>query len=132
MCVSGLGRAVTDWSRVAAALSERGEVVAVELPGAGAGSGGLLASDRLLVERIARASPELPTVLVGHSIGAIVALLAAAGGDSELFSGMVLAAPFLPVGRNGRSRVATAADYARHPACCSLATPHVNAARARA
>jgi len=40
-------------------------------------------------------------------------MLAAAAEPSRV-SGLVLTAPFLPVARDGRSRLTTAADYARH------------------
>jgi pimeloyl-ACP methyl ester carboxylesterase len=54
-------------------------------------------------------------VLIGHSMGAIAALLAAAD-EPERIAGLILTAPFLPVARNGRSTVVTVADYARHRA----------------
>jgi alpha-beta hydrolase superfamily lysophospholipase len=48
-------------------------------------------------------------------MGAVAGMLIAAT-DSRRLAGLVLTAPFVPAARNGRSTVATAVDYARHPA----------------
>ena len=55
-------------------------------------------------------------------MGAVVAMLAAAAEPSRV-SGLVLTAPFLPVARDGRSRLTTAADYARHRSFSSPERP---------
>jgi pimeloyl-ACP methyl ester carboxylesterase len=52
-------------------------------------------------------------ILVGHSMGGVVAMQAAAAAPSQV-TGLVLSSPFLPVGRYGRSTLVTATDYARH------------------
>ncbi len=106
LCVSGLGGDVDEWSAVGPGLAARGEVVAVEAPGDGLGAG-VTALDRLL------ADSSRPCVLIGHSMGAVICLLTAAA-QPERPTGLVLTSPFLPVGRGGRSTVATAADYAHH------------------
>ncbi len=46
-------------------------------------------------------------------MGALASMLIAATQPHRL-AGLVLTAPFVPVARNGRSTLATAADYARH------------------
>lgn len=56
-----------------------------------------------------------PPILIGHSMGALAGMLLAATYPDRL-AGLVLTAPFVPVARNGRSSLATAADYARHRA----------------
>jgi len=119
LCVSGLAGSLADWAGVASGLSRHGEVLAVNLPSRDAAPrrarhAGPLEAQRLFIAHLARARTPGPTVLVGHSMGAVVALLAAGAEQSRTFSGLVLSAPFVPVARDGRSTVATAADYARH------------------
>jgi pimeloyl-ACP methyl ester carboxylesterase len=116
VCLSGLGGGTADWLDVGPALARYGDVIAVELalgPASAIHSGGgpLQAAVEAL-DRVLASEPELP-VLVGHSMGALVSMLIAAT-HSHRLAGLVLTAPFVPAGRNGRSTVATAADYARH------------------
>ena len=54
-----------------------------------------------------------PAILVGHSMGGVVAMLTAAT-DPDRVTGLVLSSPFLPFGRYGRSTLVTVTDYARH------------------
>lgn len=113
VCVSGLGGNVDEWAGVGPGLAAHGEVVAVEAvtDGPGAGDGplraGVIALDPLL------ADSSRPCVLVGHSMGGVICLLTAAAQPDRL-AGLILTSPFLPVGRGGRSAVATAVDYAHH------------------
>jgi pimeloyl-ACP methyl ester carboxylesterase len=118
ICVSGLGGVADEWEHVAAALTRRGNVVALALPSPAAASpvaGSPLDEGRRLVRAaLASPGPRRP-VLIGHSMGAIVAMLTAAD-EPDRIAGLVLTAPFLPVARSGRSTAATVADYARHRA----------------
>ena len=115
ICVSGLGGVAAEWDRVAPALARRAEVLVLELPAPAAGlddGGGLVGAGQKMLRRVVYHDPS-PVVLVGHSMGALVAMLTAAA-ESERVNGLVLTAPFLPLGRYGRSRLVTAGDYARH------------------
>lgn len=115
VCVSGLGGTADEWIGVGPALSGHGEVIAVELtlppPGTGHGGGPLQSAVRAL-DQVLRCCPERP-VLIGHSMGAVGSMVIAASRPDRL-GGLVLTAPFVPVGRNGRPTWVTAADYARH------------------
>jgi pimeloyl-ACP methyl ester carboxylesterase len=119
ICVSGLGGVVDEWDRVARGLRRRGIVVALALPIPRSHSGRRAESPLDAGRRLVRSAlpPEGPSrpVLIGHSMGAIAAMLVAAD-EPDRVAGLVLTAPFLPVARNGRSTVATVADYARHRA----------------
>jgi pimeloyl-ACP methyl ester carboxylesterase len=87
----GLGGAASNWALVAPALAERSRVLVPELPGHG-GSSALPAPVETLdpyADRIAALLSE-PAVLVGHSLGAVVALRLAAR-RPELVRGVVLA-----------------------------------------
>ncbi len=119
ICISGLGGVSGEWACVAESLKRRGRVLVLELPVAGDGSSSragspLAAGHRLVREALARDGTHRP-VLLGHSMGALAAILAAANEPARL-AGLVLTAPFLPVARHGRSRIRTAADYGRHRA----------------
>src|SRR5580765_1483754 len=87
----GLGGAAANWTLVAPPLAERFRVVVPDLPGHG-GSSALPAPVEALdpyADRVASLLGE-PTVLVGHSLGAVVALRLAAR-RPELVRGVVLA-----------------------------------------
>jgi pimeloyl-ACP methyl ester carboxylesterase len=103
ICVAGRGRPAADWDAVGSVLAARGEVVALDL----------LSCDADDLCRIARVRAPGAAVLIGHSMGAVVAMEAAAA-EPQLFAGLVMTDGFYPPSRNGRSFAATAADYARH------------------
>jgi pimeloyl-ACP methyl ester carboxylesterase len=86
----GLGGAASNWMLVAPALSERFRVLVPELPGHG-GSSALPGPAETLdpyADRVAALLPA-PAVLVGHSLGAVVALRLASR-SPELVRGLVL------------------------------------------
>jgi pimeloyl-ACP methyl ester carboxylesterase len=90
--VHGFGGAASNWTLVAPRLAERCRVLVPELPGHG-GSSALPAPVETLdpyADRIASLL-DVPTVLVGHSLGGVVALRAAVR-HPELVRGLVLAA----------------------------------------
>ena len=117
VCISGLGRSVDDWALVGPGLAQHGRVLAIELPAMTRSwdgpVGDLLKSHRAAIAALARTKPPARMILVGHSMGAVVALFTAAA-DPGWWAGVVLTGPFMPVARGGRSRTATARDYARH------------------
>src|ERR1044072_1074200 len=87
----GLGGAASNWTLVAPPLAGRFRVVVPDLPGHG-GSSALPAPVEALhpcADRIGSVLPE-PAVLVGHSLGAVVALRLAVR-RPELVRGVVLA-----------------------------------------
>jgi pimeloyl-ACP methyl ester carboxylesterase len=86
----GLGGAASNWIRVAPALTERFRVLVPELPGHG-GSSALPGPAETLdpyADRVAALLPG-PAVLVGHSLGAVVALRLTSR-SPELVRGLVL------------------------------------------
>ena len=111
VCLHGLGRGPSDWDAVRGRLSAHGTVVTPALPRDPAAA--LAAAER------AAAPPG--TVLIGHSMGGIVALRIARRERSAVTGVILTGCPF-PVARNGRSRRATALDYAGHRVAfvCSL------------
>lgn len=89
--VHGFGGAASNWALVAPALAERSRVVVPDLPGHGGSSGLPGPPERLdpFADRVA-ALLERPSVLVGHSLGGVVALRLAVR-RPELVRGVVLA-----------------------------------------
>jgi pimeloyl-ACP methyl ester carboxylesterase len=102
VCLHGLGRTPADWDGVRPALEAFGPVRAPALPRTPASA---LAA--------ARAAAADGSVLVGHSMGAVLALRIAAEPGRSLRA-VVLSGCFFPPARNGRSFAASVGDYARH------------------
>jgi pimeloyl-ACP methyl ester carboxylesterase len=101
VCLHGLGRDPTDWELVRPGLAALAVVACPRLP-----RDGIAAAARAV---------DLPpgALLIGHSMGAVVALRLAADPANDVRA-LVLANCFHRPARNGRSVVATTADYARH------------------
>lgn len=102
VCLHGLGRSPSDWTGVRGSLAEFGEVVTPELP-----------RDVKRAQRVAAASTPDGAIVVGHSMGAIIALVMAAERGTAI-RGVVASSPFFPPALNGRSRPAALADYLSH------------------
>ena len=102
VCLHGLGRDPSDWDAVRGVLERYGRVSAPALA---------RHPDRAFAaaERAVRPG----AIVVGHSMGGVIALRIASE-TSRPLRGIVLAGCAFPVARNGRSRRATAADYAAH------------------
>ena len=102
VCLHGLGRSPSDWNGVRDHLAGFGRVITPELP-----------RDVKLAQRIAAAATPDGAIVVGHSMGAIIALFMAAERGTAI-RGVVASSPFFPPARNGRSLPAAIADYAGH------------------
>jgi len=100
--VHGLGGSHLNWVQVAPALAERSRVFALDLPGfglttAGRRSTGVRANAAVL-DRFVREIAGAPAVLIGNSMGGMIALLEADARPASV-AGLVLIDPSLPVPR---------------------------------
>jgi pimeloyl-ACP methyl ester carboxylesterase len=102
VCLHGLGRSPSDWNSVRGSLAEFGEVVTPELP-----------RDVKRAQQIAAAATPDGAIVVGHSMGAIIALMMAAERGTAI-RGVVASSPFFPPALNGRSLPAALAGYVGH------------------
>jgi glycerol-3-phosphate dehydrogenase len=97
--VHGLGGSAINWLAVGPALARRWRVVALDLPGFGrtppAGRSARLASQREVLGRFLDAVIGAPAVVVGNSMGGLIAMMEAAAGAGRI-SRLVLAAPAQP------------------------------------
>ncbi len=105
VAVHGLGGSYLNWLAVAPLLTRRSRLLAVDLVGHGrtpaAGRTADIDGHRRLLDGVLRAACDEPVVLVGNSMGGLVAALQAAA-DPESVAGLVLIDPALPVpGRPG-------------------------------
>lgn len=100
VCLHGLGRTRADWDGVRPGLERFGTVSMPALPREGAQA-----------LRIARGVIAPGDTVIGHSMGAIVALRAAA---VVPVAAVVLSAGFYPPARNGRTALRSLADYGEH------------------
>lgn len=104
LCVllHGLGGSHLNWMSVGPELARNFHVLAPDLPGFGrspsAGRQASIAANVRLVEELIRSVPGGPALLMGNSMGGLIALGVAAG-RSDLLSGLVLVDPALPIPR---------------------------------
>ena len=104
LCVllHGLGGSHLNWMSVGPELARSFHVLAPDLPGFGrspsAGRQASIAANVRLVEELIRSTPGAPALLMGNSMGGLIALGVAAG-RSDLLSGLVLVDPALPIPR---------------------------------
>jgi pimeloyl-ACP methyl ester carboxylesterase len=107
--VHGLGGSHLNWMRVAPQLARHGRVLAPDLAGFGltpvAGRRTTVAAERALLHRLIRQTCDEPILLMGNSMGGLIALAEAAL-HPELVAGLVLVDAVLPgPWRQGRPRV---------------------------
>jgi pimeloyl-ACP methyl ester carboxylesterase len=115
--VHGLGGSAINWLGVGPALARGHHVVALDLAGFGEtppvrGSAGL-ATQRDLLGRFLASVIGAPAVLVGNSMGGLLALMQAASGPEHV-SRLVLAAPAQPTPRRGRIDLEILAAFATY------------------
>lgn len=100
VCVHGLGGSALDWQMLAPRLAERRRVVALDLPGFGDSPLGRRATTvadlQALLDRFLDRYAAGPSLLIGNSMGGMVALLQAAARPAAV-EGLVLLAPALPM-----------------------------------
>lgn len=99
--VHGLGGSLINWAAVAPMLAESCRVVALDMAGFGRtrshGRRTTVAENRRLLDRFLTGVCRQPAILVGNSMGGLIAALQAAG-RPESVTGLVLVDPALPVG----------------------------------
>jgi pimeloyl-ACP methyl ester carboxylesterase len=99
ICVHGLGGSHLNWLALAPALTPSCRVLAVDLAGHGlteaAGRSTTVEANARLLARFLRQVVDTPAILVGNSMGGMIAVLAAAA-DPGAVSGLVLIDPALP------------------------------------
>jgi len=95
----GLGGSHANWIRLGPLLAEKARVLAPDLPGFGytppKGRATTVQANARWVGRLLQEVADEPAILVGNSMGGLVALLEAAA-DPELVAGLVLLNPALP------------------------------------
>jgi pimeloyl-ACP methyl ester carboxylesterase len=99
VCVHGLTGSAVNWSAIAPLLTGRCRLVAPDLAGHGltrsAGRGTDVASNRVLLHRFIESVPAGPVILMGNSMGGMIALLEASFAPLAV-AGLVLVDPALP------------------------------------
>lgn len=103
VCVHGLGGSLLNWAQVGPGLAERGRVLALDLSGFGmtppAGRGSGVGSNRLLLDGFLRALRLPPVILVGNSMGGMIAVIQAAHNPATV-ERLVLVDAAFPRGRS--------------------------------
>ena len=109
VCLHGLGGSHLNWSAIGPTLSQKARVVALDLVGHGLTPTGSRTADmeghRRLVSGVLRvlaaeSSRDVPVILMGNSMGGLVAALQAAA-EPETVDGLILIDPALPTSRLG-------------------------------
>jgi pimeloyl-ACP methyl ester carboxylesterase len=99
VCVHGLTGSAVNWSAIAPLLTRRCRLIAPDLAGHGltrsAGRGTDVASNRVLLHRFIESVHAGPVIVMGNSMGGMIALLEA-GSAPLTVAGLVLVDPALP------------------------------------
>ncbi|MBV8194210.1 MAG: alpha/beta hydrolase [Candidatus Dormibacteraeota bacterium] len=108
MLLHGLGGSHLNWMSVGPGLARSHRVLAPDLPGFGLtpsqGRAASIGASVRLLESLIHKVAEPPVVLIGNSMGGLIALGLAAA-RSDLLSGLVLVDPALPSPRRDRFRL---------------------------
>ncbi len=98
-CVHGLGGSAMNWAAIAPLLTDRYRVIAPDLAGHGltrsGGRGCDVASNRALLHAFLESVSADPVILMGNSMGGMIALLEASAAP-ERISRLILVDPALP------------------------------------
>lgn len=96
----GLGGSHANWMRLGPLLAERARVLAPDLPGFGytkpQGRATTVQGNGRWLDRFLQETAEAPAILVGNSMGGLIAILEAIS-NPEMVAGLVLLNPALPV-----------------------------------
>ncbi len=115
--VHGLGGSAVNWLSVGPHLARRYRVVALDLAGFGKtppiGTSVGVASQRELLDRFLASVIGQPAIVVGNSMGGLVAMMEAAEAPSRV-SHLVLAGPAQPTLRQGRIDLEVLAAFAAY------------------
>jgi pimeloyl-ACP methyl ester carboxylesterase len=99
VCVHGLGGSAANWAAIAPLLAGRYRVLAPDLAGHGltqsAGRGTGVRANRALLARFIESVSPGPVILMGNSMGGMIALLEAASAPAAV-AGLILLDPALP------------------------------------
>jgi pimeloyl-ACP methyl ester carboxylesterase len=114
VCVHGLGGSLVNWAAVAPVLSKTCRVIALDLAGFGrtrshGRSTSVNANQRLLHRFLTEVCGD-PAILVGNSMGGLIAVLQTAA-HPQTVAGLVLIDPALPVGLASRPDPRVAATF---------------------
>lgn len=100
LLLHGLGGSHANWMRLGPLLAERGRVLAPDLPGFGytkpQGRATTVRGNARWVDRFLQETAEAPAILVGNSMGGLVAILEAIA-NPEMVAGLILLNPALPL-----------------------------------
>jgi pimeloyl-ACP methyl ester carboxylesterase len=101
VCVHGLGGSAVNWTAIGPLLASRYRVIAPDLAGHGltqsSGRGADVSANRALLDRFVRSVSDGPVILMGNSMGGMIALLEAAAAPAAV-AGLILIDPALPFG----------------------------------
>ena len=99
VCVHGLGGSAVNWSAIAPLLTDRYRILAPDLAGHGltrsAGRGTDVPANRALLHRFIESVAAGPVLLMGNSMGGMIALLEAIAAPRDV-AGLVLLDPVVP------------------------------------
>jgi glycerol-3-phosphate dehydrogenase len=113
--VHGLGGACENWLAVGGRLAEHARVLAPDLPGFGrtppAGRAATMRASQRALHGFLQAAVGEPAILVGNSMGGLIAMMQAAREPASV-AGLVLVAPVQPRLRGGRIELGVQALFA--------------------
>lgn len=99
VAVHGLGGSAVNWSAIAPSLTRDYRLLAPDLAGHGLTESGRrgtdVSSNRMLLHRFVESVAAGPVILMGNSMGGMIALLEA-GAETETVAGLILVNPALP------------------------------------
>lgn len=114
VCVHGLGGSLVNWAALAPDLSKTCRVLALDLAGFGRtrshGRSTSVKANQQLLHRFITEVCAAPAILVGNSMGGLIAVLQTAA-HPETVAGLVLIDPALPVGLSSRPDPLVAAMF---------------------